>query len=128
MRLLRSIAVGCGTFLLFSVFFTPIGGLVAGVIVGRQSHVGRGDGTDAERARWFVGNFMVTGVCAGAVFLICLGISAALSALTPIVGAVGVLGAIGAAVYTWVTTWQESEAPGVLMFDEPLEPLPVPTL
>jgi hypothetical protein len=127
MRLLRSIAVGCGTLLLFSVFFTPIGGLVAGVIVARQSHVGRGDGTDAS-ARWFVGNFMVTGVCAGAVFLICLGISAALSALTPIRGAVGVLGAIGVAVYAWVTTWQESEAPGVLMFDEPLEPLPVPTL
>jgi hypothetical protein len=90
--------------LLFPVFFTPIGGLVAGVIVGRQSHVGRGDGNDAERARWFVGNFMVTGVCAVAVFLICLGISAALSGLTPILGAVGVLGAIGAAVYTWVTT------------------------
>ena len=118
MRLLLSILAGLGAFVVFSVLFTPLGGLPAAVIVAYKEYAARGG--DA-RARWFVGNFMVTGVCTGFVFLVPAGIAGALLSFNPFLGGLGFLGAIGAAVYAWITTWGESQPPETA-WSEPLAP------
>ena len=118
MRLLVSILAGLGSLILFSLLFTPLGGIPAAVIVAYKTYVARGG--DA-RARWFVGNFMVTGICSGFVFLVTAGIAAFLLSINPFLGGLGFLGAIGATVYAWITTWGESPAPETA-WSEPLAP------
>jgi hypothetical protein len=111
MRKLKAFLVGLLAFVLTSLGFTPLLGIVAGVLVGIRMNTALGEGYPAQRARWWVENFFVTGFCCALVWIVSLVIVGGAVALAGPAGGILVLGAIAAAVYTGIATWRENPAP-----------------
>ena len=111
MRTFKSILAGLGTFLLVSLGFTPLLGIVAGVIVGRRTRTALGTGYPAVRARWWIENFFITGFCCSMIWVIGLVITAGAAAVIGPAGAILVIAALVAVVFTGIYTWRESPAP-----------------
>jgi len=120
---LKVVLVAFLAFILTSLGFTPILGIVAAIFVGIKLNTARGDGYEAVRAKWWVDNFFVTGFCCALIWVVGLVITAGAVAMAGPAGGIVFLIAVGAVVYTGMTTWRESPPPA-----EPDIAMPGPAL
>jgi apolipoprotein N-acyltransferase len=111
MRNLKTILIGLAAFVLTSIGFTPVLGIVAGVLVGRKASVAQGSGPRAEHARWWIDNFFVTGFCCAMVWVVCLVVVGGVASAVGPAGGVLLIPAIAAAFFTARSTWRESLPP-----------------